>query len=263
MVMIMRNIAALLFFLTGASFANADEISAHWSYDGKDGPSHWSEISKDYAACKLGDAQSPIDILPSEAIKAILPPLEINWKAFEPEIVSSGFEPKIVDNGHTVQVNAENAGGIILNGTSYELLQFHFHHRSEHTISGEHFPMETHFVHKSKNGNLLVVGVLLKEGAENSAKKLIIQNMPPKLGKIKLEKALNPSDLLPKNKEKFIRYAGSLTTPPCSETVLWHVFLEPVSISQAQIDAFVMLYPNNFRPAQALNRRFVLSSGLN
>jgi carbonic anhydrase len=207
----MRNILALLFFITGVSFASAEDISDHWSYDGKDDPSHWAEISKDYAVCKLGTAQSPIDIVPSRSIKANLSNLNINWNSFEPEIVSSGFEPKIVDNGHTVQVNAKNAGSVSLNGVSYKLLQVHFYHQSEHTVDGKHFPMEVHFVHKSKEGNMLVVGVLLMEGAENTTKKLIIQNMQAKLERISLETALVPSELLPKNKGKFVRYAGSFT----------------------------------------------------
>lgn len=259
----MKFLLTVFLLIAGIGAASADEIAAHWSYDGDDGPPRWAEISKDYAACKLGKAQSPIDIVPNMSVSATLPTLEVNWKPFEPEIVSSGFEPKIVDNGHTVQVNAKGAGGVMLDGVSYELLQFHFHHQSEHTIDGKHFPMEVHFVHKSKEGNLLVIGVFLTEGAENTTKNLIIENMPPKLGSASLKISINPADLLPKDKKKFIRYAGSLTTPPCSEIVLWHVFLDPISTTRAQIDAFAKLYPNNFRPAQSLNRRFVLSSGVN
>merc|ERR550517_2464058 len=50
--------------------------------------------------------------------------------------------------------------------------------------------------------------------------------------------------------DAFWRYQGSLTTPPCSEIVAWHVMMEPLYITQAQIDTIegISKIPNNFRP---------------
>ncbi|MBK7002799.1 MAG: carbonic anhydrase family protein [Rhodoferax sp.] len=67
---------------------------------------------------------------------------------------------------------------------------------------------------------------------------------------------LNLNELLPTD-QRYYQFMGSLTTPPCSENVLWLVLKQPVSISRAQIRLFTQLYPNNARPVQPLNGRTV------
>jgi carbonic anhydrase len=121
--------------------------------------------------------------------------------------------------------------------------------------------MELHFVHKSASGGLAVVGVFIQPGQTNAALAPIWAAMPPH------EAVPTPIDgvtvapnlLLPKDRN-YIRYMGSLTTPPCSEGLTWTVFRSPIEASPEQIRAFANLFPLNARPLQPLNRRFLLES---
>ena len=155
------SILALTISAAMAAPAAAETGKPHWGYEGAGDPSVWSELSPEYAACGAGTEQSPIDIHAADAIAAEFAPVEINWNSFTPEVVN---------NGHTIQVNTDGEGGFAnVNGVRYDLLQYHFHAASEHTIDGEHGALEVHFVHKSEAGDLLVVGALIEEGEENPA----------------------------------------------------------------------------------------------
>ena len=142
-------------------------------------------------------------------------------------------------------------------GKRYTLRQFHFHHPSEHTISGDHFPMELHFVHATDAGEVAVLAVLLAAGPANAAFGKIVEMMPRQPGRARHGTQIDPAALLPETRH-FFRYVGSLTTPPCSEPVLWTVFSKPVTISEAQLGAFAGLFPSNARPLQPLNARHLL-----
>ena len=231
--------------------AAAEEGKAHWGYEGAGDPSVWSELSPDFAACGAGTEQSPIDIHSDDAIAAEFAPVEINW---------TGFTPEVVNNGHTIQVNTNGQGGFAsVDGVRYDLLQYHFHAASEHTVDGEHGALEVHFVHKSDAGDLLVVGALIEEGDENAALAEIWPLMPAEEGSAAGTRAVDPLALVPDNGDAY-RYAGSLTTPPCTEIVTWNVMVDSITASEAQIAAFTELYPHNNRPVQPLGRRFVLTS---
>ena len=117
--------------------------------------------------------------------------------------------------------------------------------------------MEAHFVHKSAQGDLLVLGVFLVPGRTNGALKTILDAAPRSKGSQSAEATVDLTSLVPDDSAIF-RYAGSLTTPPCSEIVSWVVYDRPVEVSPVQIEAFAELYPNNFRPTQSTNRRFIL-----
>jgi carbonic anhydrase len=89
----------------------------------------------------------------------------------------------------------------------------------------------------------------------------IVWTMPDKEGPpVKIDAAIDPNGLLPR-KRSYYRYSGSLTTPPCSETVDWLLLTDPIQVAEADVARFAKLYPLNARPAQKSNRRFVLQSG--
>jgi len=218
-----------------------------WGYSGAHGPDHWSEVN---ATCGLGKTQSPIDILHAE--KKDLPAIEFSYR-------SSPLN--IVNNGHTIQVNYAPRSSITVNGKTYELVQFHFHHLSETEINSQHSPMEIHLVHKDKDGNLAVVAVLLNEGHPNQTVSTLWSNLPSDEGKESTPEhvEIEAVHLLPAN-HRYYTFPGSLTTPPCSENVTWFVLARPVMLSKQQIAKFAAIYPNNARPVQPLNGRTVLES---
>ena len=217
-----------------------------WSYEGVLGPQMWGDLDASYALCKTGDMQSPIDLKWSKPTKG---------RSIAPSYKTSRL--RIIDNGHTVQVNADPGSSISINGEVYQLLQVHFHSQSEHTFSGKHYPMEMHFVHKSKSGKLAVVGRMLMVGSKSDPTIAKIWANLPKSKSMEMEAAGHSIDfmaLVPK-KLTYYNYAGSLTTPPCSQGVDWNVLNTPLEISKDQLTAFRALYANNFRPVQPLNGR--------
>ena len=136
--------------------------------------------------------------------------------------------------------------------------EVHFHRPSEHQIGGKNYPMEAHFVHRAASGGLAVVGVLMTTGRPNPAFAQIVATMPDKEGPaVKADARINPNQMLP-NRRSYYRYAGSLTTPPCSEVVEWLLLADPIQVAEADVAKFAKLYPMNARPVQKLDRRFVL-----
>jgi carbonic anhydrase len=238
------GLLAIVLALCSFGVALAAE-GVRWSYSGDTGPEHWGELSPDYAACSKGLEQSPIDIPAST-------PLDTSGIAFS-------YQPSaltILNNGHTIQANYDKGSSISFHGTTYELVQFHLHAVSEHTIDGQHDPLEIHFVHRSAEGKLAVVGVMLETGAENPAYIPVFQNLPPAESEPAAVAGVtvDASQMLPAQRE-YWTYPGSLTTPPCSEGVTWLVMNTPVQVSGGQIAAFTSIYASNSRPVQPLNSR--------
>jgi carbonic anhydrase len=221
----------------------------HWSYEGDTGPAHWGELQPDFKVCQLGLEQTPIDL--DEAMKGAAGSIALDYKP---------LPLRILNNGHTIQVNADAGCSCTIGGTKYELLQFHFHHPSEHLLAGKPFDLECHFVHKSAAGALAVVGVFIKPGEKNAALAPLFDAMPANEGpEVKAGGSIDVAALLPKSAGYF-RYMGSLTTPPCSEGLTWTVYKEPIEASPAQIKQFASLFANNARPVQRKNRRFVIEA---
>jgi carbonic anhydrase len=219
-----------------------------WGYTGEAGPDKWGSLDATDAACSAGSQQSPIDITGS--ISARQPPLNIDW---------SKHPDTIVNNGHTIQLGFVEGNRLEPGKRTYALKQFHFHHPSEHLVDGRGFAMEAHFVHEAADG-LAVLGVLMIPGKQNAVFREIVATMPPKEGPpTPAHPTIDPSRLLPAQRAYF-HYEGSLTTPPCSETVDWIIFANPIEVDKADIARFGELYPMNARPIQKRDRRFILSS---
>ena len=223
--------------------------AAHWSYEGEGGPASWGAMKPEFAKCASGTRQSPIDI--REGIKVQLDPVPFDYKP-------SAF--RVIDNGHTVQVNVAPGNSIEVMGRRYELVQFHFHRPSEERIDGRQFDMVVHLVHKDPEGRLAVVAVLLERGSAQPVVQKIWNNLPLEKGEeVPARDTLDLGALLPSERSYFT-YMGSLTTPPCSEGVLWMVMKQPVTISPEQIGIFARLYPMNARPIQSAAGRLIKES---
>ena len=223
--------------------------AAHWDYAGSGGPETWGQLKPEFSKCTNGTRQSPIDI--RDGIKVELDPVRFDYKP-------SGF--RVVDDGHTVQVNVGAGNSIEVLGRRYELLQFHFHRPSEERVNGKQFDMVVHLVHKDLEGRLAVVAVLLDRGAAQGVVQSVWNNLPLEKGdEVPARTTLNLNDLLPPERSYFT-YMGSLTTPPCSEGVLWMVMKQPVPISAEQIGIFARLYPMNARPIQSASGRLIKES---
>lgn len=234
-----------------APASKSESEAPHWSYDGSTGPEHWAHLNAEYAACSAGVEQSPIDIHSDEANKSgNKTKVTVHYK---PTTFTFG------NSGHTIQANTSSAANqLTIGDTKYTLAQFHFHTPSEHLIDGKTSPLELHFVHKSKTGNLAVLGVLIKEGKGNTALTEIWAKLPKtkSAADFVLKNKIDLSKLLPSDLDAY-RYQGSLTTPPCSEGVKWTVLEKPIEMSKAQIKAFQAIFPDNHRPVQPQNKRTI------
>jgi len=227
-----------------ASAAKAE--GAHWSYEGNSKPENWAKLDAKFKVCAVGTEQSPVNL--SGAVTAQPDNLALKWSS----------EPfQVINNGHTIQANTGGTNTLDLDGKSYSLKQFHFHAPSEHALDNKRSAMEVHFVHAAADGGLTVVGVFMKVGKANAAFRDVMANAPAKEGESKTKTTIDPNVMLPEKRGHF-RYEGSLTTPPCSEIVNWVVMENPIEVAEADVAAFVKLFPNNARPLQALNRRFLL-----
>lgn len=223
--------------------------AAHWSYEGEGGPVNWSKLTPENARCESGERQSPIDI--RDGIRVDLDPIAFDYKP-------ARFN--VIDNGNTIQVNIGAGNYINVLGHNYELVQFHFHRPSEERVNGRNFEMVAHLVHKDADGKLAVVAVLIERGRAHNLIQTVWNNLP--LEKNEAVQALSTMDLtqiLPVKRD-YYTYMGSLTTPPCSEGVLWLVLKEPIEMSSDQLAIFARLYPMNARPIQRTGGRLIKES---
>lgn len=220
----------------------------HWAYEGEAGPTTWGHLSREYQSCSAGQHQSPVDIQVGRVESARLPALSVHY----------GPTPATeVNNGHTIQDSVARGDFVELGTDRFELEQFHFHHPSEHTLDGAHFPLEIHFVHRRPSGARLVIAVFVAEGPDHPALHALFDHLPGDHETIRL--TADPSTLLPAER-RFVEYEGSLTTPPCSEGVTWVVMTTPIFASAGQLRTFAAAFPHNNRPLMPLNGRHLLSS---
>jgi len=227
----------------------ANAHAAHWSYGGDGGPEAWGQLKPEFATCANGSRQSPIDI--RSGVKVDLEAIQFDYRP-------TGFS--VVDNGHTIQVNLSGGNSIEVQGRRFELLQFHFHRPSEERVNGRQFDMVAHLVHKDPEGRLAVVAVLLDRGIAQPLVQTVWNNLPLEKNAEQLVRGeLNLNHLLPADR-RYFTYMGSLTTPPCSEGVLWMVLQQPVPVAAEQVNVFSRLYPMNARPIQQAGGRLIKQS---
>ncbi len=239
-----------------ADHSTMTDHAVHWTYEEATGPAKWAELNPEYAICGNGREQSPIDIRDAEEIVHVSVP--VDYEPASVRIIRHEHVVDLIDNGHTIQVNYDEGSVVTVDGIDFELEQYHFHAPSEHTIDGRHAPMEMHLVHTGPAGDFAVFGILIERGEHNAAFEPLWGNLPSAPGEERHYENIevDVDDLLPQDLRSY-RYAGSLTTPPCSEGVRWFVAVVPIELSGEQIAAFTSIIDNNNRPVQTLGDRTV------
>jgi carbonic anhydrase len=235
---------------------HGDDQVVHWGYESDNGPEEWASMDSEWGLCAAGLEQSPIDLAEAAAIE--LPEVELHTSSDqEVEVLNQEGVIDALDNGHTIQINTKGVERVSVGDKTYASVQFHFHAPSEHTVDGEHFPMEMHFVHQAEDGELAVVGVLIEQGAENPSLAPLwaqLVHAPGTQATVQVPPAF-AEHLFSGEATGVYHYRGSLTTPPCSEGVKWYIRRTPTQLSKEQIAEFTAVYDHNNRPVQALGDR--------
>ncbi|MFC9897082.1 carbonic anhydrase [Nocardia sp. NPDC127579] len=247
-----RGALTALAMLAIAGCGGSSDGAPHWNYD-NEGPEHWADLDTDFATCRAGHAQSPID-LPETAETQPADHIDIDYRP-----VSAAT---LINNGHAVQVNvpANSGNRIIVDGASFALTQYHFHLPSEHTVAGSGTAMELHLVHTDHTGRFAVLAVLLRAQDAPTALSAVLANAPAKPGTTRTVGTIDPRALLPDDLAQF-RYEGSLTTPPCTEGVAWIVLRQPGAVSTADVERYRTLFPHSNRPTQPRHDRPIILVG--
>ena len=218
--------------------SEAGQVEEHWTHED---PEAWG------GECATGDQQSPVDL--TDAQPRDLADIEFDY---QPSAVT------VSNTGHTIQADYGTGSAIGVDGAWFDLVQFHFHAPSEHTVDGEHAAAELHLVHQDDEGNLAVIGVLVEKGEPDDGVAPVLEDVPYRAGtETEPDARIDADELLPESHLTY-RYDGSLTTPPCSEGVQWLVMTEPVTWSAAQLTEFTDLYDGSNRPVQPLGDRVEL-----
>ena len=248
-----RSYRAVVMVVAIGGLALAGSISAHadeFGYSGNNGPGFWAE-TPGWEACAgtaATERQSPIDI---DQVVA-----DRHLRRLRAELNETPLA--LVNNGHTIEEEYEPGSSLVVDGVRYGLAQFHFHALSEHTLRGAHDVMELHVVFAAPGSDKkAVIGMLYTIGRKNAfLSALLAGGLPQKSGdEIEVpSKLVNVADALT-DTSQYYTYPGSLTTPPCSETVTWFVLKGRAELSEEQFEAFRHVLGNNFRPLQKLNHR--------
>lgn len=205
-------------------------------------PSKWGDLSPEFATCKTGKRQSPIDI--TGAVNADQPVPTFDYPRAQKSMIEN--------NGHSIEVTAPG-GSMTLGSEKYQLKQIHFHAPAENHIKGKEYPAEFHFVHKSDSGEIAVLGAFASVGKATSAWDFFLKHAAMPKGE-EAEVDVNWMGLLPDVSTTY-QFEGSLTTPPCTEGVKWVVSSTPLAFSQAQLTELTAAYGDNDRPIQPTNGR--------
>jgi len=247
--LIMVTAAFFSVFFMAAHFTEASGGKARWGYSGHEGPNNWGNLAPEYADCREGKHQSPIDI--SSTVRSKLHPIKTHYNS---------TPVNVINNGHTIQVNYNPGSYMTIGSHKYNLLQFHFHSPSENTVNSRAFDMEMHLVHKADNGQIAVLAVFLKKGENNAALQKVWDSIPAGAGQTKSSGAsINVAELLPST-NSYWHFTGSFTTPPCTEHVVWSVLQNTITVSENQVNKFLSIIGEDARPVQPVKWRTIYSN---
>ncbi|KAG8050614.1 hypothetical protein GUJ93_ZPchr0009g2104 [Zizania palustris] len=260
--------AVLLVVVAASSLAVAlshgdDYGGPEFSYivGSKNGPENWGKLSPHYRLCGEGRSQSPVDINTNTVISR--PELESLDRSYDT------VNATLINNGKDITMTFDGkVGDVTIMEEVYTFKMIHWHAPSEHTINGMRYPLELHMVHVSDDGGLAVISILYKLGAADPFYLQLhdmLENLNSPFPKTDLFERevrvpVGPVQLrsLEKRTGNYFRYIGSLTTPPCTENVVWNVLGKVREISKEQLDLITAPLPHkDARPAQPLNHRDV------
>ncbi|CAO2819908.1 unnamed protein product [Amaranthus hypochondriacus] len=253
-------ILSLLFICSLATSIVAQELEneSEFNYNllSTKGPLNWGNIKPDFEKCKTGRRQSPIILyrMPPQAV----PESENLTRFYQPG------EATLKNTGHSIELEWDdrNNSKIQINNTDYFLHNVHWHSPSEHILNGIRYALEAHFVHISEDNQTAVIAFLYDLGLPDP----FLSSIEDKLTQISSEtRQVMAGTIAPSavrlERFQYYRYIGSLTTPPCSEPVLWTVetILDTVSSEQVRLlrRAVDDGASRNARPIQPLNGRMV------
>ena len=215
-----------------------------WRFGDGEMPERWSLQNRDYALCDSGLMQSPIDLASPKAIAPVQ--VSTNYGAVESRL-------SVADQ--KLQLDFPQGMAMMSGNKQFNLIQVHFHTPAEHAINGKRHPLTAHFVHATDEGELGVLGVFFVEGATNPELQKMIDALEAGNGAtVSVDaKGMIPDQLM------VHRYMGSLTTPPCSEGVNWHVVDQTMTASAQQIAAIEAQLGPTARSLQPLGNRLLVS----
>lgn len=221
-----------------------DHGGKDWNFGDGVTAEEWSKINPEYAACDTGAMQSPIDLGASKVTGNITVMTNYGTTggklAVAEEKVQIDFTPGLFMHSGTQHFN---------------LIQVHFHTPAEHAIDGERHPLVAHFVHATDDGALGVLGVMFVEGDANAELGKVVSAMESGSG---TDVTVDAGAMIPEDLRVY-RYMGSLTTPPCSEGVNWHVANSTMTASAEQIAALRGALGPSARSVQPLGNRLLVA----
>ena len=235
-----------------ASVCVSQSHAAEWSYTDDSGPDKWASIAPENDLCATGKNQSPVDIDTKKTANSETRGIKFDYDMTLPE--------SITNTGNLIQVNTRGWAKLNADDIEFELKRIEFHIPSEHTVNGEHFPMELEFVHESKDNQVAIFSRMAAPGRPDRTLRKLLENLPMEAGKTENlpGNALKTIQIV-KTYGNYFRYNGSSTRPPCNEGVRWYLMKEPMSFSKEQYDLLKSaIKQDNNRPVQALNARVIM-----
>jgi len=222
-----------------------EESLVDWDYTSK-----WGPTNARYKICDTGRMQSPIDLHQFAIAGENEPLLVPQYKAGQMLVRNTGQYLRVINNFGSLMYIADRI---------YELVYIQVHTPSDHRMSGEEFPVELQFYHRATDdGSLAAVSLLYKLGPKSAFIDRIIESAPQQAkAEVLTTSSFNLGDAFPKDITSFkagartsypyYTYQGSMTTPPCTESVKWYVWAKPNHVSQEQIDALEGMFPQGAR----------------
>ncbi|XP_031286739.1 alpha carbonic anhydrase 4-like [Pistacia vera] len=243
----------LLHFISAYASQHEDhETPFSYSEGTGKGPKSWGNINPNWRTCGNGKMQSPIDLVgKSLLVSATLGKLKRDYNPAS----------AVLQKGHFISVKWKgDAGQININGTYYKLVQCHWHTPSEHTFNGSRYELELHMVHVSSDNKKAVIGIVYEYGHPDPFLSRLFPYIKSLGEKEKEIRNVNPGDVK-FGSRKYYRYIGSLSTPPCTEGVIWTIVNKVRTVSREQVRALKEKVEDGFvenaRPTQQLKGRAI------